>query len=87
MFHLFLSHNSISLCLKLNARLNARHYFIIKIPNKSELQKTALHYSFEIDFEDFVNLNKDYTKEPSSFLVNDTTLSSHNSLRFRKKLL
>ena len=78
MFHLFLSHNSISLCL---------NYFIIKIPSKSELQKTALHYSFEIDFEDFVNLKKDYTKEPSSFLVNDTTLPSHNSLRFRKRLL
>ena len=84
---MFLSHNSISLCLKLNARLNARHYFIIKIPSKSELQKTALHYSFEIDFEDFLNLKKDYTKEPSSFLVNDTTLPSHNSLRFRKRLL
>ena len=30
--------------------------------------------------------NKDYTKEPYSFLVNDTTLSSDNPLRIRKNL-
>ena len=29
---------------------------------------------------------KDYTKEQYSFLVNDTTLSSNNPLRFRKKI-
>ena len=31
--------------------------------------------------------NKDYTKEPYSFLGNDTNLSSDNPLRFRKNLL
>ena len=31
--------------------------------------------------------NKKYTREPYSFLVNDTTLSSDNPLRFRKSLL
>ena len=34
-----------------------------------------------------MKLYKDYTKEPHSFLVNDTTLLSDNSLRFRKNLL
>ena len=43
------------------------------------------NHLFGIDFKDFMKLYKDYTKEQRSFLVNDTTLSSDNSLRFRKK--
>ena len=34
-----------------------------------------------------MNFYKKYTKEPYSFLVNDTTLPSDNSFRFRKNLL
>ena len=34
-----------------------------------------------------MKLYKDYTKEPYSFLVNDTTLSSDNPLRFKTSLL
>ena len=34
-----------------------------------------------------MELYKDYTKEPVPFLLNDTTLSSDNPLRFRKNLL
>ena len=41
----------------------------------------------DIDFKDFTKLYKDYAKEPYSFLVNDTTLSSDNPLRFTKTLL
>ena len=41
----------------------------------------------DIDFKDFIKLYKDYAKEPYSFLVNDTTLSSDNPLRFTKTLL
>ena len=52
--------------------LNATHYFIMKIPNKRELQQTASNLSSDIDFESFMKLYKDYTKEPYSFLVNDT---------------
>ena len=59
----------------------------MKIPNKRELQQIASNHSSDIDFKDFMKLYKDYTKEPYSFLVNDTTLSSDNSLRFRKNLL
>ena len=66
-------------------RLNATHYFIMETINKRELQQIASNHSS--DFKDFIKLNKDYTKEPYSFLVNDPTLSSDNSLRFRKNLL
>ena len=58
----------------------------MKILNKRELQQIASNYSFDIDFKNFMKLYKDYTKEPYSFLVNDTTLSSDNPLRFRKNL-
>ena len=68
-------------------RLNATHYFIMKIPNKRELQQIASKHSSDIDFKDFMKLYKEYTKEPYSFLANDTTLSSDNPLRFRKNLL
>ena len=52
-------------------RLSAAHYFIMKIPNKRELQQIASNHSSDIDFKDFMKLYKDYTKEPYSFLVND----------------
>ena len=59
----------------------------MKIPNKRELQQIALNHSPDIDFKDFMNIYKKYTKEPYSLLVNDTTLPSDNPLRFRKNLL
>ena len=57
-------------------RLNATHYFIVKIPNKRELQQIASNLFFDIDFIGFMKLYEDYTKEPYSFLVNDTAWSS-----------
>ena len=68
-------------------RLNTTHYFIMKIPSKRELQQIAPNYSSEIEFKNFMKHYKNYTKEPFSFLVNNTTLSSDNPLRFRKNLL
>ena len=59
----------------------------MKIPNKRELQRISSNHLSDIDFKDFIKLYKDYTKELYSFLVNDTTLSSDNPLRFRKDLL
>ena len=64
-------------------RPNATHYCIIKIPNKREPLQIASNHSSDIGFKDFMKLYKDYTKEPCSFLVNDTNLSSDNPLRFR----
>ena len=45
-------------------RLNATHYFIMKIPNKRELQQIASNHSSDIDFKDFIKLYKEYTKVP-----------------------
>ena len=70
-----------------DVRLNSTHFFIMKISNKRELQQTALNYSSYIDFNDFMKIYKKCTKEPYSFLVNDTTLPSNDPLRFRKNLL
>ena len=50
------------------------------------MKLNVIHAS-DIDFKDFMNLYKGYTKEPYSFLVNDTTLLSDNSLRSGNKLL
>ena len=70
-----------------DVRFNSTHFFIMKIPNKRELQQIALNHLSDIDFKDFMKVYKKYTKEPYSFLVNDTTLSSDDPLRFRKNLL
>ena len=70
-----------------DVRLNSTHFIILKIPNKRELQQIALNHSSDIDFKDFMKINKKYTKKPHSFLVNDTTLPSDNPLRFRKNIL
>ena len=42
-------------------KLNGRHDFIMKMPNKKEIQQIALS---DIEFKDFMKLSKDYTKEP-----------------------
>ena len=67
--------------------LNTTHFFIMTIPNKRELQQTTLNHSSDIDFKDFINFYKKYTVGPYSFLVNDTTVLSDNTLRFRKDAL
>ena len=59
----------------------------MKIPNKRELQQIASNHLSDIDFKDFRKFYRNYTKETYLFLVNDTTLSSNNPLRYRKKLL
>ena len=68
-------------------RLNSTHFFIMKIPNKRELQQVALNHSSDIDFKDFMKFFRKYTAKPYYFLVNNTTLASDDPLRFRKNLL
>ena len=70
-----------------DVRLNYTHFFIMKIPNKTELQQIAVNHSSDIDFKDFMKIYRKCTSEPYSFLVNDTTLPLDNPLRFRKNLL
>ena len=68
-------------------RLNSTYYFVMKITNKRKLQQIAFNHSAYMDFQEFMNLYKMCTQKPYSFLVNDTTLASDNSSRFRKNLL
>ena len=70
-----------------DVRLNSTHFSILKIPNKRELQQTALNHSSDIDFKDFMRIYKKCTAKPYAFLVNDTTLPSDDPLRFIKNLL
>ena len=43
-----------------DVRLNSTHFFIIKIPNKRELQHITLNHSSDIDFKDFMKIYKDH---------------------------
>ena len=50
-----------------DVRLNATHFFIMKIPNKRELQKIALNHSLDIDLKDFMKIHRKCTAKPYSF--------------------
>ena len=41
-----------------DVRLNSTHFFVMKIPNKRELQQTMLNHSSCIDFKDFIRIYK-----------------------------
>ena len=62
---------------------NATYYFILKIPNKRDLQQIASNHLPDTAFKDFIKLYKDQTKEAFSFSVNDETLPLDNSVGFR----
>ena len=69
-----------------DVRNNTTHFFIMKIPNKKELQQIAINHSSDINTKDFIEIYRKCTDKPYFFLVIDTTLSSNNLLRFRKNL-
>ena len=58
-----------------NIRINSTHYFVMKIPNKRELQQIEFNHSSDIDFQDFINLYRKCTAKSYSFLVTDTNYS------------
>ena len=64
--------------------LNNNHFFITKITNKKDLQQIVLNHSSNTSTKDFINIYREYTAEPYSFLVNGTTLASNNLSRLRK---
>ena len=70
-----------------DVRLNTTQFFIVKIPNKRELQQIAINHSSDISPKDLINIYRKCTLEPYSFFVNDTTLASDNLLRFRNLFL
>ena len=47
-----------------NIRLNSSHCFIMKIPNKQEILRTAFNHPSDIDFKDFMNLYKKRAAKP-----------------------
>ena len=67
-----------------DVRNNSTHFFIMKIPNKRELQQIAINHSSDINTKDFINIYQKFTDKPYSFLVIDTTFPSSNPLAFRK---
>ena len=73
----------ILLCQK-NIQLNSTQYFVMRLPNKRELQKIAFNHSPAIDFHDLVNLYEKRTANPFSILVINPTCASNKTLRSRK---
>ena len=67
-------------------RLSSTHYLIMKINNRRELQNIAINHAADIDYNDFVKIYRECTKESNSFLTIDTTLLVSDPLRFRKNL-
>ena len=41
-----------------DVRLSSKHFSIMKIPNKRELQQIALNHSSDIEFKDFMKIYK-----------------------------
>ena len=69
-----------------DVRLNSRHYLISKINNRKELQIIAINHSADIDYQDFMKIYRECTKESYNFLTIDTTLPATDARRFRKTL-
>ena len=65
-------------------RLSSTHYVIMKIQSKKELQNIAQENLEDIDIKDFLKTYKDYTSEPYSCMIINTTVPSGNPMRFRK---
>ena len=69
-----------------NVISNSTHHLIMKINNRGELKNIAINDSADIDYQDFIKIYREYTKEPHNFLTIDTRLPGSNPLRFRRNL-
>ena len=58
----------------------------MKIKNRGELQNIAINHSADIDYNDFMKVYRECTKESFNFLTIDTMLPASDPLRFRNKL-
>ena len=54
-----------------DVRLNSTHYLIMKINSKRELQNIPIN-SADIDYQDFIKIYWECTKEPYNYLTIDT---------------
>ena len=64
--------------------LNSTHYLIMKINNRKELQNNAINHSADIDYNNFVRIYIECTKEPYSYLTIDTTLPASKVLLYQQ---
>ena len=55
-----------------DARLNSRHYILMKIGNKKELKRIAEEKSGHLHYKDFLKMYNYCTEEPYSFMLIDT---------------
>ena len=62
-------------------RLNAIHYFIIKISNKRGPQQIASNHSSDNEFKDFMKLYKNNTKQPFSFFSEQYNFAIGKSIK------
>ena len=63
-----------------DVKLNSTHYLIMKIKNIREIQNIAINHSADIDYNDFIKIYQECTKEPFNFSTIDTTLPARNPL-------
>ena len=64
-------------------RLNSTH-LIMRFSNRRELQNIAINHSSGIDYNHFMKIYREYTKEPFNFLTIETTLPAKDPLIFLK---
>ena len=69
-----------------DVRLNSIHYLIMKINNKKELRNIGDNHSTDTNYQDFMKIYRECTREPYNFLTIDTTLPDSDPLRFRENL-
>ena len=70
-----------------DVKLNSTHYLIKRINNRKKLQNIVINHSVDIDYNDFMRIYRECTRETYSFLTMDTTLSAGDPLRLRINLL
>ena len=70
-----------------DVKLNSTHYLIKRINNRKKLQNIVINHSVDIDYNDFMRIYRECTRETYSFLTMDTSLSAGDPLRFRINLL
>ena len=58
----------------------------MRINKKRELQNISINHSADIDYQDFMKMYRECTREPYNILTTDTTLPASDPLRFRKNL-
>ena len=63
-----------------DVRVNSTHYLIMKINNRKKLQNIAINHSGDTDYQDFMKIYRECTKEPYNCLTVDTTLPASDLL-------